>query len=348
MKRQLVECIGEKEPSRAAKKQCSRHTSDSRLFRCFVLDSLRRVVTSSKNQARQIASEGTVASSLLRLLKENLHDNLTQRCGLSIISWITEERCSRDVLVSEGGIEHLIASMKVHSNDDIVQINGIVSLCWLTYSEDGFRTSDVNANNLISIVTATMRRFLGNAMVVGNCICFLIGTLLQQADNRSEAFCGGEITELTLRGMKIHSHSPKVQSNGLTLLRFLMILGTSDEDSRQVASQVVANLTVIESSMVQHPYHVDIQADACGVLAYLASESKEARTMIQQSMCVEAVLQSQVRHRSDVRLQQNALWFFSCFQRDEPTEAQLAFGAGLSVLETMAAELPLTEPSDAT
>jgi hypothetical protein len=88
-------------------------------------------------------------------------------------------------------------------------------------------------------------------------------------------------------------------------------------------------------SMECHPEDTAIQADACGILAHAALQSEEARAVIKQSGCIDAVFQCQLKHRTHLRAQYNVLWFHHSLLHDQQIEAEMAFGGGHHILGIM-------------
>lgn len=320
------------------------HASSLQL-RYTILDIVRCIIGSSKEWLRKISSQNDVVTSVMRLLKKTVSDAYTQQIGLSILSWIIEEKPSRDVILKERGIEHLLNAMVCHPWDDAVQCNAAATLCWLIHTSGSTDSSVLSAKGL-AVVMDTMKRFLRNPMVFGNCVCALSGAMIHgfRDDGLNLQTC--EVAQLTLLGMRIHKDSPKVHRNGLTLLRFLIING--DDNNEDAGTAVLQNIDVLEASMKGHIDDSAIQAEACGMLAHILSRSAEAQAVITESGCVEAVVQCQMMHRGNLRVQHNALWFHSCLIRDqEMNEAVEAFGGGLRVLATMTAGvLPELNPGD--
>ena len=300
-------------------------------LRYMILDIVRGIIGSSKEWLQRVATQKDVVASVMRLLKKCISDAYTQQIGLSILSWVIEEKPSRDIVIKEGGVEHLLHAMTVHPLDDAVQCNAAATLCWLIHTSGSSEGSLLSPSGL-EIVLTTMKRFLYNPMVFGNSVCALSGAMVYHSREEGLNLPSRELAELTLLGMKIHRVSPKVHRNGLTLLRFLIING----DESEVGALILKNIDVLKTSMNTHVDDTAIQAEACGILAHLSSRSGEACVVIKKSGCVEAVVLCQAKHHGHLRVQHNALWFHSCLLRNhEMSPAEVAFGGGLQVLVTM-------------
>jgi hypothetical protein len=195
-----------------------------------------------------------------------------------------------------------------------------------------------------------------DAKVFGNTLSVLSGILLKYpaSHQRSYDYPIVDILRLTLFGMRFHQKDrPKVQSSGLTLLRILLAHGGEEEgetggEKDSIVAIVVSNLDIIDECMKQYSEESFLQAESCGILAYLVSSTSaslissltttKVRSSIMQSGCIERVVQAQMNHRGDVRLQHYALWFHSgLLLQDLSSPGADAFGAGRPVLDTLAA-----------
>lgn len=335
---------------------------------CFVMDMLRYLAGSSNHLRQRMGSNVELIFGILCILKENVLDRCKQQLGLSILSWVVEVETCRELLIREGCAEHLFDVMDIYPWDDVVQCNATATLCWLLHTSPSSSTSIASTTSVseqdpacsrldpihcVMILMNTMRRFLVDAKVFGNTLSALSAVLLKHAPSlESHHYPSVDIVRLTLFGMRFHRVGrPKVQSNGLTLLRILLAHDNGDEEDAvegdSVIGTVVRNIDIVQECMKQYSDDSFIQAEACGILAYLVSSSsssssntsttKNGRSRILQSGCIETVVQAQMKHRGDIRLQHYALWFHSGLLRDQSSPGASAFGAGLSVLDTMAA-----------
>jgi hypothetical protein len=317
--------------------------SSSLHLRYIILDILRSLMFvsgSSEMELKRFASEVMVVSSVLRLLKENISDLFTQQIGLSMLSWAVEEKSSRDALIKEGGIEHLLCGMRTHAWDDTVQCNATATLSWLIHTSKITNPSQLRANGGLAVILDTMKRFLDNPMVFGNSACVLSGVLAHRPLQESIDFLCLETVNLVLLGMKAHKDSPKVHRNGLNLLKFLI---ADENESDEVVSSLLKNIRIIGNSMKDHPNDTAIQAGACEILALIALQSEEARALIKQSGCIELVVQCQLKHRSHFGAQYNAVRFHSCLLQDQQSEGEIAFGGDRQVLGAMTVGIVLSD-----
>jgi hypothetical protein len=319
------------------------HHSGSCQMRYIGLDILWTLACFSAEQRINIANQPKCISSVVRLLEKNLRDCCVQQIGLSLLSWIVEEKNSRDVVIQEGGALHVLRAMQAHPDEQMVQCNGAATLCWLVHTA-GSSTSAALASNTEGIATIlqAMNRYIGNPMIFGNIACVLSGALV--ADPSREDLGHTETARLAILGMQLHDRSPKVHRNCLTLLRLLTTTTTTTSTSTvENHSLVLRNADSIETAMRLYSNDAGIQAEACGLLANLCS-TPEAKAELSKSGCMEAVVQCQLEHRGNARVQHAALWFHSYFLHHEnenldndTTTTIAAFGGGLDVLDSMIA-----------
>lgn len=319
-------------------------SSRSLSLRYMILDILKTlVVVCSMEWLQSISSHMDLVGSILRLLKGTTLEAFTQQVGLSILSWVVEDKSSRDIIIKEGGVEYLLDAMKMHTWDDVVQCNAAATLCWIIHVSD-FPNPSRLGPTCLTVVLNTMQRFLNNAKIFANSLCILSGILSLSSREQGFHVPHLQFADLALVGMDLHHTFPKVHRNGLTLLRFLLI---HDEESDEICSIVMKNVDVIKNSMKLHGYDSGIQADACEILAHLVSASEATKETIKESGCIELVVQSQLEHRGDLRLQHNALFFHRCLLRGPLSEAEVSFGGHTQVLHTMASSITFPEvPTD--
>jgi hypothetical protein len=324
------------------------HHSGSCQMKYIGLDILWTLACFSAEQRLNIANQPKCISSVVRLLERNLEDSCVQQIGLSLLSWIVEEKNSRDAVIEEGGALHVLRAMQAHPDEQMVQCNGAATLCWLVHT-GGPSTSAALASNTEGIATIlqAMNRYIGNPMIFGNIACVLSGTLV--ADPSREDLGHTETARLAILGMQLHDHSLKVHRNCLTLLRLLTTTTMTTTSSTTVENQslVLRNADSIETAMRLYLDDAGIQAEACGLLANLCS-TPEAKAELSKSGCVEAVVQCQLEHRENARVQHAALWFHSYFldeneNLDNDTSTIAAFGGGLNVLDSMIAGVTMQQ-----
>lgn len=309
-------------------------------LRYLGLDILRILVQFS---AEQRAIVGTQLVPILGILKVNLKDFWLQQVGLALLSWIIEEEDSRDVVIKEGGVLHVIQAMQQHPACTAVQCNGSATLCWCIHKNaPGVRYLFGSQPQGTTTILQTMRRYLSNSLIFGNCACILSGLIL--ADAERDDLEQSKVIKLSIYGMKLHQSSSKVQRNCLTLLR----IATSSNDSIE-EEFLIDSLEIVLLAMKLHCNDGDLQADGCGILGnMLSSSSAEAIENMSDLGCIETVVNCQINHKNNAHVQEEALRFHSLIleEQEERTRAYAAFGGGNHVLDAMIIADPTSDIFD--
>jgi hypothetical protein len=173
----------------------------------------------------------------------------------------------------------------------------------------------------------TLNRYIANHLVFGNILCILSGVIIADP-SRTTDLGRTETILVAIEGMKRHGHSTKVHRNCLTLLR---LLTTENTESHSV---VLEHSDAIHCAMKSYPDDAGIQAEACVVLANVCSTAT-AKDQLSASGCIETVVQCQLRHRDNVRVQHAALFFYSSLllEDDARNGSVFAFGGGAHILD---------------
>jgi hypothetical protein len=320
---------------------------------CLALDLLRSMARCCSVARDRIASH---VSSLLDFMKHSINDACIQQIGLSLLSWLAENKEIRNVLVREGGVSFLLLAMQQHANDKMVHCNATATLCWLIFQTIDEPTTPgpsvvvvANHSDTIRIVVKTMDRFMDNPAVWGNCICILSGLHQSRLDENTNREPQGveddenddslldkkEILWLTLCGMKEHRDCLKVQRNCLKLLR---LFTSSYPDLHLHVVVDLKGLDSIVDAMKRHSADAGIQTDACSILANLCS-TREIQAMLMSNVhCIETMIHCQIEHHDKIRVQQAAMWFHDrLLQQESPTNVRAinAFGGGEAMINTM-------------
>jgi hypothetical protein len=313
------------------------HHSESLRLQYLGLNILRALSSCSSASRLFISQHATHLSSILNILETRLDDSIISQIGLSLLSWIVEDKSSRATVVQAGGISLVLKAMQHHLLDQCVQCNGSATLCWLIHTggqeeaRDAFLSTDTDG---VGIILQAMSQYIDSPSVFGNCLCILSGACdADQVD-------GMETMRLAILGMQRHAQSSKVQRNGLTLLRLLTMMDRSGKQHEMFLH--LSGLDTILAAMKLHSADAGIQTEACGVLANLvvcttSTSTHKVKDVIAASDCMEAILNCQFEHKGNVRVQQAAIWFHNCMLQnaDVGQEALAAFGGGVQVIDAM-------------
>lgn len=300
-------------------------------LRYLGLDILRVLVQFS---AERRANVGTQLVPILGILKDNLKDCWLQQVGLALLSWIVEEEESRDIVIEEGGVLHVLRAMQEHPASATVQCNGSATLCWCIHKNvSDARFLFASQTRGITNILQTMRRYLSNHLIFGNCACILSGLLL--ADPERDDLEQSKVLKLSIFGMKLHQSSSKVQRNCLTLLRIATTSYHDDDDDEE--RFLLNHIEIIMHALETYCNDGDLQAEGCAVLANISSSSTTAKEKLSEVGCIETVVNCQVRHKSNAHVQQEALRFHSLLlDGTERRPVTSGFGGGhRHVLDSM-------------
>jgi hypothetical protein len=296
---------------------------------CFLgFDIIGMLVTSSANHRQAVANNERYMGSLLTMIRANLSDASVLQVGLSMLSWIVEERQGRDTIVDKGGVVLVLDAMKQHPEDLLVQCNAAACLCWLIHTRNAqARETLVAGSDGIRLLLDSLNRYSSSPSIFGNIMCILIGALI--ADTSRRDFQNAEMVALAVRGMKQHEDSRKVRCNCLTLLRLLTM------DSQTCQRMVLEHIAPIRAAMQHNLEDCDTQAEACGILANICL-LPEGLSKISENGCIETVVTSQLQHGSCLRLQQIAALFHTLLASNTVEEGVFAFGGGIhNVVQAM-------------
>jgi hypothetical protein len=296
------------------------------------LDLLRALVACCSEERSHISQNPEFIATLLQILEKHVKYSCIQQIGLSLLSWLVEDGNTKDAIIRDGGVSFILKAMHQHADDQMVQCNGAATLCWLIHTGGQERSVDdfISDGEGIKTILQTMSRYIENPSVFGNCVCILSGVRSNRAAD-IEHLVGLEVLGMVVLGMQNHIQSPKVQRNCLTWLRLLTNQSMSSHD-------ILLKFEVLEAvaaAMREHSGDAGIQIQACNVLANLCATTK-VRDILSSSNCIEMVVNSQLEHKSNIRLQQAAIWFHNCILENQVGQENVAsFGGGVELVNAL-------------
>ena len=320
-----VQVISNRGAGRMLPRALDRHPK-SLALQILGLDLLRVLVVCCPKERSYISQNPQFIATLLQILEKHVKDSCIQQIGLSLLSWLVEDGNTKDAVIRDGGVSLILKAMHQHADGQMVQCNGAAALCWLIHTGGQRSIDDFLSNGEgIKTISQTMSRYIENPSVFGNCVCILSsGRSISAAD--TEHLAGLEVLGVVVLGMQNHIQSPKVQRNCLAWLRLLTSQSLSSSSHDILLKFEV--LEAIAATMREHYGDAGIQIQACNVLADLCATTK-VRDILSSLTCIEMVVNSQLEHRSNIRLQQAALWFHNCMLENQMGQENVAsFGGG--------------------
>jgi hypothetical protein len=334
-----VQVISNRCGGRVLPRMLNRHPKSLALL-ILGLDLLRVLVACCSEERSYISQNPQFIAALLQILEKYVKYSSIQQIGLSLLSWLVEDGNTKDAVVRDGGVSFILKAMYQHADDQMVQCNGAATLCWLIHTGGQRSVDDFLSNREgIKTILQTMSRYIENPSVFGNCVCILSGSSTSAAD--TEHLVGLEVLGMVVLGMQNHIQSPKVQRNCLTWLRLLTNQSLSSTSHDILLEAEV--LGAVAAGMREHSGDAGIQIQACYVLANLCARTK-VRDILSSSTCIEMVVNSQLEHRSNIRLQQAAIWFHDCMiletQVGQENAASFGGGGGVELFNVMLMGIP--------
>ena len=294
------------------------------------LDLVRILVILSSDFKRRVGGCPKTIHAIINALARLSSNRHVQQICLSLVSWLVELKEARRIIIEECGVSLILSSMIRFAFDPLVQCNGAAALCWLIHAEGQDATGGILSHSEgTTLLLQILSCYVDNASVYGNFMCILSG-ILQVATPAGHAETE-EYLRLAVLGIRKHKASTKVQRNCLTLIRILLL----NHPARHEALIESRCIDDILGTMKIYASDCSIQTESCRVLAHLCDTEKGRSTLL-ASGCIEAVLNSQMRHSTNSRMQHAAISFHACLLQNEVDEERLAaFGGGTQVISAM-------------
>jgi hypothetical protein len=330
-------CIPDRAAGQVLPRTLNRHPK-SLALQILGLDLLRVLVACRSEERSYILSQNPqFIATLLPILENHVKDSCIQQIGLSLLSWLVEDGNAKEAVIRDGGVFYILKAMHQHADDQMVQCNGAATLCWLIHTGGQRSVDDFLSSNGegIKTILQTMSRYIDNPSVFGNCVCILSGvrssTITSAVVADTEHLVGlEEVLEMVVLGMENHIQSSKVQRNCLTWLRLLTNRSPLSPISHEDILLKFKVLEAVAAAMREHSGDAGIQIQACKLLANLSATTTKVRDTLSSSNCIEMVVNSQLEHKSNIRLQQAAIWFHNCMLENQvgQQETVASFGGG--------------------
>jgi hypothetical protein len=267
------------------------YSKDSEPFTLIVLDLLQKVKVCCPNH-----SDWTDASSVL-LLAVSYHPSasLTQRAGLSLIAWLSENEDCRKRIIQNQGLALIPMIMQLHPLDALICVNAAAALCWIIHAGESTTSRPEFPRQHLPVILSTMSNHMDNAAVFGNCVCVLCG-LGETRDDEAE------LLRSIRHGMKAHIRSAKVVESCLRWIRFRNV--------NECADELKLSIDTCLEGMRYHKDETHLQSQGCEVLAFMAGFPDLQKELLRKG-AVDVVLNVMKLHSKQIRVQRATLLFLA-------------------------------------